>query len=167
MYTTQGTIFFQNLGMEVIPHQNDTETNEDIFLFEYAKTLVYKRQKRLGMLSAYAELFNLKTEIQYNAMDDNIAVEGEEKININEDRKNNETKSGIIEDIQSQAGNVRKNNTQDRKDSSINTVNGLEKVKCTQEWITLKKYKKKKISLIDNEKKKNINPFNELTDIEE
>jgi len=150
-----------------MPHENKTETNEDLFLFEYVKTLVYKRQKRLGILSAYAEPFHPKTEIQCNAMDDNMAVEGEEKININEDRKNNETKSGITEDIQSQAGNVRKNNTQDRKDSSITTVNGSEKVKCTQEWIKPKKYKKKQISIVDNEKKKIINPFDELTDIEE
>ena len=115
-----------------MPRQNETETNKDIFLFEYAKILVYKRQKRLGMLSTYAEPFYPTMDRQCNTIDINMTVNGEENIKINEDWKSKKTHLETSEDKQSQASNVKDNNNkQDDKDNSITKVTRLENVKTT------------------------------------
>jgi len=64
MYTTPGPYFQNLLETDVRPHQNYLDMEEDIFLCEYAKTLVYKRQRSLGMLCPYATPFYPPTEIK-------------------------------------------------------------------------------------------------------
>ena len=62
------------------------------------------------MLSAYTEPFYPTTDIQCNVMDVNMAINGEENIKRNEDRKSKEIQVETSEDIQSQASNMRDNN---------------------------------------------------------
>ena len=64
MYTTPGPYFQNLLETDVRPRQNNLDMEEDIFLCQYAKTLVYKRQRSLGMLCPYVTPFYPPTEIK-------------------------------------------------------------------------------------------------------
>ena len=66
MYGTATSFLYRTIGSEAWPHYYNQEQNiiplERALLYEYVKTDVYEKQLRLGMLSPYAEPFNLETE---------------------------------------------------------------------------------------------------------
>ena len=69
--------YFPNiLGMDMRLRQNNLDMEEDLFLYEYAKTLVYKWQRSVGMLCSYATPFYLLTE---SKTEENKKVKQEEK----------------------------------------------------------------------------------------
>ena len=57
MYTILGLYFQGHLGTDVRPCQNVLDTEEDLFILEFAKTLLYKRQIKLRMLNLLAGPF--------------------------------------------------------------------------------------------------------------
>ena len=66
MYSTAASFLYRNLGLDGWPHHNYQDQNicllERYLVYEYAKTNLYKRQLKLGMLSPYAEPYYLETE---------------------------------------------------------------------------------------------------------
>ena len=62
MCTTSWPYFPNILGTDVRPRQNNLDMEKDLFLCEYAKTLVYKQQRSVGMLCLYATPFYLLME---------------------------------------------------------------------------------------------------------
>ena len=63
MYTTPGPYFHGYLETDVRLHQNGLDIEEDLFILEYAKILLYKRQIKLGILSPLVEPFYPAIEI--------------------------------------------------------------------------------------------------------
>ena len=62
MYTAPGPHHQNFLGTEVRPRQNYWKDKEEIFLCTYTDTILYRKQKCLGMLSPYAPLYYPLTE---------------------------------------------------------------------------------------------------------
>ena len=66
MYGTAASVLYRNLGPDGWPCHYYRDQNictlERYLVYEYAKTTLYERQLKLGMLSPYAEPYKLETE---------------------------------------------------------------------------------------------------------
>ena len=91
MYTTGGLVFQNILGQDVMPRQN-LFAHQDLFLYEYARYLLYRKLVTEGLLSPYATPFYPPTDITYRRTDEkdtneqNVPVNKEtiaEKLKIN------------------------------------------------------------------------------------
>ena len=60
MHTTPSLSFYGHLGIDLIPHQNVLDKEED--LNEDTKTILHKKEIKLGMLSLLAWPFAPTTE---------------------------------------------------------------------------------------------------------
>ena len=76
MYTTPGPDFQDFLGKDVMPRRNYLGEEQELFLCEYAKTILYIKQKHIGMLSPLAYPFYPSTE---NRMEINIKTTKEKE----------------------------------------------------------------------------------------
>ena len=79
MYSTPGPYFQQFLGIEVRLRHNYLEDEEEIFLCTYVNMLLYKKQKRLGMLSPFAQPFYPSTEYRMEISTNKTKVTETEK----------------------------------------------------------------------------------------
>ena len=97
MYEPPGQYFQDYLRTEVRPRQNYLYEEEEIFLCTYANTLLYKKQKWIGMLNPYAYPFypstDYRTEINVN---NTRGAKTEKKDNIFKTK----TDHDIVENIQ-------------------------------------------------------------------
>ena len=91
MYTTPGPYFHGYLGTDMRPRQNVLDTEEDLFILEYAKTILYKRQIKLRMLSLLVEPFYPATEILTEATKQIIEEKTEKERNLEKTEKDQKT----------------------------------------------------------------------------
>ena len=87
MYTIPGPYFQGHLGTDVRPRQNILNTEKDLFILEYAKTILYKRQIKLGILSPLAEPFYPAMESLTGAIDQVIEEKTEKERNLEKTEK--------------------------------------------------------------------------------
>ena len=69
MHTTLGTIFSQEIGVGVMPRQEDIEDKKDLLLHECAKTVLHRKQSRAGMSHSCAIPLILTIEKYYTITD--------------------------------------------------------------------------------------------------
>ena len=81
MYRILGSIIRRNLGENETPCHKEMDIKERQLVYEYMKTIVYRNQKLLGMLSPFAELFYPTTEIKVMKMETQNRKENDQKNN--------------------------------------------------------------------------------------
>ena len=77
MYSIGEQFFHNILRSDIRPCQNNLEVHEDLFLFTYAKILLYKYLRIEGILSLYANPFYPATETKQDTTE--IEVQKERK----------------------------------------------------------------------------------------
>ena len=78
--------------------QNFLDVEEDLFILEYVKTILYKRQIKLGMLSPLVEPFYPATEILIEVIKQVIEEKTEKERNLEKmekDQKTNKTTAPV------------------------------------------------------------------------
>ena len=104
MYGTSALYLYRTIGSEGWSHQFYQEQQliplERYLLYEYIKTDLYKRQLKLGMLSLYAEPFNLAME-KYSREEDTTdrMNNSEHKTESTKNLNNTETKDTNIKQL--------------------------------------------------------------------
>ena len=110
MYITPEPYFQNLLGTDVRPCQNNLDTEEDLFLCQYAKTLVYKRQRLLGMLYLYATPFyppmDIKTEVATNIRTECIAPSTNSKTSKDKENNNKTIQDQKLQESKDEARNI-------------------------------------------------------------
>ena len=69
MHTALGAILYWNLEMDVVPHYDKIKEKEDLFLHECTKIVLYRKEKRAGMLSLCTKPHCLLAEEIFKAIE--------------------------------------------------------------------------------------------------